>query len=238
MMPKQAMVLAAGLGKRMRPLTDHIPKPMIEVAGRTLVDRAIDQLEAAGVAKVVVNSSYKAEILEAHLAKRTMPEIVFSREVEPLETGGGIAHALGHFGADPFFAINGDIIWVNGNAPALQRLAGHWNEDLDALLLLHPVAAAIGYEGPGDFFVDSKNNLIRRAKDQKAPYVYAGVQMLHPRLFNHCPGGAFSLNVLYDKAMQSAPPRINALIHDGVWLHVGDVAGRDNAEAYLLSRGL
>src|SRR6266567_2626435 len=134
--PKQAMILAAGMGKRMGTLTDTIPKPMIEVGGRTLIDRAIDNLEAAGVNKIVVNTSYKAEIIEEHLKKRKSSQIIFSREEVPLETGGGIANALHHFEGDPFFSINGDVIWFDGQLPALQQLAENWDEKLDAVLLL------------------------------------------------------------------------------------------------------
>jgi MurNAc alpha-1-phosphate uridylyltransferase len=230
------MVLAAGLGRRMRPLTDHLPKPLIEVAGRSLIDRAIDRLEEAGVERVVVNTSYLAPMLEAHLSKRKRPRILFSRESEPLETGGGIARALPHFGDDPFFAVNGDIIWLDGSQPALDRLAGHWDEGLDALLLLHPVRSAVGYEGHGDFDRNGDGTLIRRKPEATAPYVYAGVQLLHPRLFRGSPDGAFSLNLLYDKAMLANPPRIKAVVHDGDWLHVGDVKGLRLAEERLGNR--
>jgi len=236
-MPTQAMVLAAGLGKRMRPLTDHIPKPMIEVAGCTMVDRAIDYLEGAGVTRVVVNGSYKADLLEAHLKKRISPQLMFSREAEPLETGGGIAYALHYFSAAPFFAVNGDIIWTDGSAPALRRLASAWDDRLDALLLVHPVEKAIGYGGQGDFFLSPEGHLTRRAGSARAPYVYAGVQLLHPRLFKGAPRGAFSLNVLYDKAIETNPPRIKAIVHDGAWLHVGDPQGKEQAEEYLRTNG-
>lgn len=231
----QAMVLAAGRGRRMAPLTDHIPKPMIEVAGRTLVDRAIDKLEQAGVTKAVINSSYKAEILENHLAKRSSPKIIFSREESLLETGGGIARALAHFGNHPFFAINGDVIWLDKKTSALEQLSHHWNTDLDALLLVHPRELAIGYDGNGDFFISEEGYVTRRKSAETAPYIYTGVQMLHPRLFVNSPAGAFSLNVLYDRAMQASPPRIKALIYDGDWLHVGDPAGREKAEDYITS---
>jgi MurNAc alpha-1-phosphate uridylyltransferase len=234
--PRQAMVLAAGLGKRMRPLTDHMPKPMIEVAGRSLVDRAIDRLEEAGVDKVVVNTSYKARMLEDHLLRRASPQIVFSRESEPLETGGGIAQALPHFADEPFFAVNGDIIWLDDSGlSALERLALQWDDTLDALLLLHPVKSAIGYDGKGDFEVDAEGHLTRRKSEAKALFVYAGVQLLHPRLFSGCPRGAFSLNLLYDKMMLASPPRIRGIIHNGRWLHVGDVNGLKLAESCLLS---
>lgn len=228
----KGMVLAAGRGERMRPLTDVMPKPLIEVAGRSMADRAIDRLEEAGVSQVVVNTSYKAEMLESHLSKRAKPPIVFSREETALETGGGIAQALHHFGNEPFFAVNGDIIWLDGKVPALTRLADAWEDKLDALLLLHPVATAMGYAGKGDFFLNG-NNLTRRGENTSAPYVYAGVQLLHPRLFAGAPHGAFSLNLLYDKALAATPPRVHALVHDGQWLHVGDVAGKKQAEKIL-----
>jgi MurNAc alpha-1-phosphate uridylyltransferase len=236
-MPKQAMVLAAGLGKRMRPLTDHLPKPLIEVAGRTLIDRAIDRLEEAGITKIIVNSSYKAEMLEAHLQKRS-PDILFSRETEPLETGGGIAQALHYFDNSPFFAANGDIIWLDNQINALQRLYEAWEDGLDALLLLHSVQNAIGYEGKGDFFINDTGYLKRRNQDEEAPYVYAGVQLLHPSLFKDAPSGAFSINILYNQAMLATPHRIKAIVHEGAWLHVGDVKGKDQAEDYLRARNL
>jgi MurNAc alpha-1-phosphate uridylyltransferase len=231
--PKQGMVLAAGRGERMRPLTDRTPKPLIAVAGRSLIDRALDRLQEAGVEKVVVNTSYKAQMLEEHLGRRHQPHITFSREDVALETGGGIARALSHFAGEPFFAVNGDVIWLGGQVPALSRLAQAWGDELDALLLLHPVAGATGYDGPGDFNADAKGTLVRRASGQTAPYVYAGVQLLHPRLFQGCPEGAFSLNVLYDRAMAMAPARIRGVVHDGAWLHVGDVQGLKLAETFL-----
>lgn len=229
----RGMVLAAGRGERMRPLTDVCPKPLIDVAGRCMADRAIDRFVDAGVKQVVVNTSYKAEMLEAHLSKRANPAIVFSREETALETGGGIAQALHHFGQEPFFAANGDIIWMDGAVPALTLLAAAWEEHIDALLLLHPVKTAVGYSGNGDFFLTAEGRLVRRGERANAPYVYAGVQLLHPRLFKGCPKGAFSLNLLYDKAIAASPPRIKALVHDGTWLHVGDVPGKEKAEVIL-----
>ncbi len=230
------MVLAAGRGERMRPLTDVMPKPMIEVAGRSMINRAIDRLEEAGVAQVVVNVAYKAQMLQGHLAVRSTPSILFSHEETALETGGGIAQAMHHLGAAPFFAVNGDIIWLDAAVPALKRLAEAWNDDVDALLLVHPVETAMGYAGAGDFFCDDKGYLIRRGEHRTAPYVYAGVQILHPRLFEQCPEGKFSLNILYDKALSAHPPRLRAVVHDGQWLHVGDVEGKALAEEYLLGK--
>lgn len=226
----KGMVLAAGRGERMRPLTDHMPKPMIEVAGRCMADRAIDRLIEAAVNDVVVNTSYKAEMLEAHLNKRG--NITFSREETALETGGGIAKALPHFGQEPFFVVNGDIIWLDAGQPALLRLAAEWNDDVDAVLLLHPTDKAVGYAGAGDFSYDDKG-LVRKGSNKAAPYVFAGVQILHPRLFQDVPNGAFSMNLLYDRLINSSPQRIKAVIHDGQWLHVGDVDGKQKAEAIL-----
>lgn len=226
----KGMVLAAGRGERMRPLTDHMPKPMIEVAGRCMADRAIDRLIDAGVNDVLVNTSYKADMLEAHLAKRG--NITFSREETALETGGGITKALLHFGQEPFFVVNGDIIWLDAGQPALLRLATAWDDAVDAVLLLHPTDKAVGYGGAGDFFYDAKG-FTRRGGNASAPYVFAGVQLLHPRLFKDVPDGAFSMNLLYDRLINASPQRIKAVIHDGKWLHVGDVDGKNKAEAIL-----
>lgn len=230
---KQGMVLAAGRGERMRPLTDITPKPMVEVAGRSMLDRAIDRLEEAGATQLVVNTSYKAEMIENHLVRRGHPHIAFSREETALETGGGIAQALHHFGDSPFFAVNGDVIWLDKKEPALLRLCQAWAEDVDALLLLHPVESAVGYAGAGDFFYSEERGLARRGERARAPYVYAGVQLLHPRLFRSVPQGPFSLNLIYDRLIEQSPQRIRALVHEGQWLHVGDVAGKIRAEAIL-----
>lgn len=229
----KGMVLAAGRGERMRPLTDVMPKPMIEVAGRSMIDRAIDRLSEAGVAQIVVNTSYKAAMLEEYLAKRTDTNIIFSREETALETGGGIAQALHYFGDEPFYAANGDIIWLDGKSSALQRLADTWQDDIDAVLLLHPTQSAVGYAGAGDFFYSDSGGLMRRAGAVQAPYVFAGVQLLHPRLFAGVPKGAFSMNLLYDRLIAAKPQRIKAIIHDGTWLHVGDVEGKEKAEKML-----
>ncbi len=234
MMPG-AMVLAAGLGTRMRPLTDHVPKPLIKVAGISLIDRTLDWLAASGISEAVVNSYYQAELLEAHLAKRATPKVQISRETTVLETGGGIRQALPLLGTAPFFSVNSDVICIDGKIPALHRLSQAWDDTADALLLVHPVAAAVGYDGPGDFFLDAGGTLRRRLDAPSAPFVFTGVQLLHPRLFDHAPDGAFSLNVLYNREMQSdgTLPRIRALRHDGHWLHIGDPPGLAAAERWL-----
>lgn len=233
-MPHTGMVLAAGLGKRMRPLTNAMPKPMIAVGGKPMVDHAIDALQQARVSKVVVNTSYKAEVLEAHLASRRNPSIVFSREASPLETGGGIKKALPHLGMDPFFVMNGDIVCMSGATPFLERLRANWQQDLRALLLVQPTEKAIGYEGAGDFFVDESGGISMRGDAARAPYVFTGIQILHPELFRHSPEGAFSLTVLFREQMLSGgATRIRALVHDGAWYHVGDPAALDKVNRLI-----
>lgn len=228
--PKHAMILAAGLGERMRPITDTIPKPLIPVRGRALLDTILDRLEAAGVSEVVVNLHYLGAMIEDHLRDRAEPRIVFSpEEHERLETGGGVREALPKLGADPFFAINGDVCWLDGPTPALGRLAAAWNEQImDALLLLQPTATAFGYEGRGDFTLDPLGCVRRRGERQMAPFVFAGVQILHPRLFEGAPEGAFSLNTLYDKALESG--RLYGLRHDGEWFHISTPQGLAEVE--------
>jgi MurNAc alpha-1-phosphate uridylyltransferase len=220
MTPARAMVLAAGLGLRMRPLTDTRPKPMIEVLGRTMLDRALDHLEIAGVAECVVNTHYLGEVIAKHLAGRTDPRITISHEDTLLDTGGGVARALSKLGAEPFFVVNADVVWLDGRRPALLRLARAWDaEKMDACLMVHATVRAIGYDGPGDFTLDPLGTLKRRRENHVAPFVFTGVQMLHPRLFAGAPQGAFSLNRLYDRAEEAG--RLFAIVHDGEWFHVG-----------------
>ncbi|MEO3427644.1 nucleotidyltransferase family protein [Pelagibius sp. CAU 1746] len=221
--PKTAMILAAGLGQRMRPITDSLPKPLIEVRGRAMLDTILDRLEEAGIEKVVVNLHYLGEMIESHLKGRGGPQIVFSKEEDLLETGGGVTKALPLLGAGPFLVLNGDVCWLDGLTPALQRLGAAWNEEeMDALLLLHPTCSAFGYEGLGDYFMDPAGRLRRRLERQIAPFIYAGIQILHPRLFEGAPAGSFSLNKLYDKAQEAE--RLWGLRHDGEWYHVGTPA--------------
>lgn len=232
----RAIVLAAGLGKRMRPLTDTLPKPLIQVRGKCLVDYALDFIGSAGITQAVVNTHYLAPLLETHLAKRASPSIIFSFEETLLETGGGIFKALPMLGAAPFFVVNSDTICVAGATHPLKRLADAWDDrSMDALLLLHPVEKAVGYDGMGDFSLNDDGSVVRREADRTAPFVFTGIQILHPRLFEDAPVGAFSLNVLYNRMMQKdgALPRIKALVHDGKWLHVGDPAAIALAEAEL-----
>lgn len=215
-----AMVLAAGLGLRLRPITANLPKPLVKVAGRAMLDHALDHLEFHGVETAVVNCHYLPDMIERHMAERSSPTITVFREDGLLDTGGGVANALPALGADPFFVANADIIWTDGDRPALARLAEFWrDEDMDALLLMHPVARATGYQGDGDFHRDETGRLHRRTADETSPLVFAGVQILHPRLFDGAPEGPFSLNLLYDIAEKNQ--RLYGLVHDGGWYHIG-----------------
>ena len=228
--PRRAMVLAAGLGLRMRPLTLTRPKPLIALAGRTLLDRALDALAAAGVDSAVVNTHYLGNMIAAHLVDRMQPRVRLSPEISLLETGGGVVKALPLLGDAPFFVVNADIAWTDGPQPALARLAAAWHDAMDALLLVQPVENATGYDGAGDFAIEPASRLVRR-KAGRAPYVFTGVQLLHPRLFDGAPGGAFSLNVLYDRA--EAAGRLFGIAHDGAWYHVGTPAALAEAEALI-----
>lgn len=228
--PKTAMVLAAGLGLRMRPITEHTPKPLVEVMGRTMLDRALDHLVKAGVTSFVVNTHWLGDKVAAHVAGR--PGMVISHEDELLETGGGVAKALPLLGDEPFYVVNSDIIWTDGAVPALDRLAGAWDDaKLDAVLLMQRTATAVGYDGPGDFFLDP-HGIPRRRKDREvAPLLFAGVQILSPRLFRNAPSGKFSLNVLYDRALDEG--RLLGIVHDGNWYHVGTPDALPKVEALL-----
>jgi len=232
---RKAMVMAAGLGTRMRPITDHIPKPLVPVASVTLIDRALDWLLASAISEVVINTHYKAAMLEEHLRRRTSPIIHISQEEVLLETGGGVKKAMPLLGDHPFFATNSDVICLDSKTPALENMRKMWDDaSMDVLLLLHPVEKAIGYPGAGDFFIEHDGTLRRRAAATLAPYVFTGVQLIHPRLFAHAPKqDIFSLNMLYDHALSTEPQRLCAVVHDGEWLHIGDPDGLAKAEAFF-----
>jgi N-acetyl-alpha-D-muramate 1-phosphate uridylyltransferase len=221
--PRSAMVLAAGLGTRLRPVTETVPKPLIEISGRTLIDRAIDHLSLAGVQCVVVNIHYKAEMVRAHLARRTHPRILLSEESELLDTGGGVAQALPLLD-DTFFVVNADVIWLDNSRPALLRLADAFDPTgSDAVVLLHPTATAVGYEGSGDYHLGAFERPRRRRECDVAPYLFTGIQLLHRQLFADQPGRIFSLVRLFDRAETSG--RLRAVVHDGEWFHVGTPQG-------------
>ena len=218
-----AMVLAAGLGKRMRPLTDTLPKPLIEVAGRSLIDRVFDRLIEAGVSRIVVNLHHHRATLEAHLAKRRDAEFVLSPESELLETGGGVLNALPLLGAAPFYCVNADVLWFDGATPALRRMADAWfRQKPQTLLLMNSAARARGYEGRGDYFMDGTGKARRRRDNQIAPFVYAGAQILTAENFKGLAPGRFSLNRVYDLAQEA--DGLYGVAHDGLWYHVGTPA--------------
>jgi len=219
--PRNAMVLAAGLGVRMRPLTDTLPKPLVKVAGKALIDYGLDRLAEVGVEHAVVNVHYLAGQIERHLAQRTRPTITISDERGLLlGTGGGVVKALPLLGGEPFFLLNSDTIWLDGGAPNLRRLAAAFDPaGMDALLLLAPAAGSLGYAGPGDFFMAGDGRLRARGKDERAPHVYAGAAILSPALFKGAPAGEFSLTDLFMRA--AGQDRLHGLSLDGRWMHVG-----------------
>ena len=229
----RAMVTAAGLGTRMRPLTDTKPKPLVEVAGKPLIDHAIDRLVTAGVNMIVVNVHYRADLLKAHLAKRHDVEIRISEETDVLlGTGGGIVKALPNFEGRPFFVHNSDSIWVEGIGHALDRMKALWNaNEMDALLLLASMVTSLGFEGLGDFHLDAEGHLTRVGELQVSPFAYPGVQIVHPRIFDDAPKGEFSMNLLWDRAIEKE--RLYGVRLDGVWMHVGTAEALKEAEAFL-----
>jgi MurNAc alpha-1-phosphate uridylyltransferase len=231
--PRRAMVLAAGLGTRMRPLTDSMPKPMVKVAGRALIDHVLDRLCAAGVERAVVNVHYMADRLQQHLASRARPQIVISDERGLLlGTGGGVVKALPELGDAPFFHINSDTIWIDGVKPNLTRLAEAFDPAAtDALLLLAPVSGSIGYDGRGDYSMRPDGSLARRGEREVAPFVYAGAAILSPALFADAPHGEFSLTALFDRA--AARSRLHGLRLEGLWMHVGTPEAIAEAEAAI-----
>ena len=232
--PRTAMVMAAGLGKRMRPLTATRPKPLIEVAGKPLLDHVLDKLRAAGVERAVINVHYLPDALEAHLARRANGlDIAISDERdELLETGGGLVRAAPLIDADPFLSVNSDNLWIDGPADALKLLASHWDSDkMDALLMLVPLARAQNHRGLGDFHMDRQGRLKRRRPSHVAPFVFTGVQMLSKRLLRDAPSGPFSTNLLWDRAI--AEGRCFGAVHQGLWFDVGTPQAIRATEAAL-----
>lgn len=217
-----AMLMAAGLGKRMRPLTASQPKPMVRVMGKPLIDHALDRLEDAGVARAVVNVHYMADVLEAHIRDRAIPRIAFSDEREELlETGGGMVKARkAGLLPDPFFACNADSIWLDGPLNAFRDLSRHWDpERMDALLLVVTHARAMNFAGTGDFYMDGNGRLKRKLAGRIAPFIYTGIQLVSHRLLRDAPDGKFSTNILWDRAI--AEGRLYGLAFSGQWIEVG-----------------
>ncbi|MFY9640143.1 MAG: nucleotidyltransferase family protein [Rhodomicrobium sp.] len=230
---KTAMVLAAGLGTRMRPLTDRVPKPLITLGGRLLLDHVLDRLAAAGVERAAVNVHHFADQIEAHLKTRAAPEIVISDEREAiLETGGGVLKALPLFGGDPFMVHNSDSVWTEGTRSNLRLVMDAWQpERMSALLLLARRDSSIGYEGRGDFSLDASGRLTRRRAGEEEPYVFAGVSILKPELFDGVTERAFSLNKIFDRAI--AEHGLYGVTLDGTWMHVGTPQALIEAESHL-----
>ena len=232
--PDHAMVLAAGLGTRMRPVTDAMPKPLVPVAGKPLLDHVLDKLADAGVGDAVVNVHYFAEQIEQHLAGRRAPRITISDErSQLLNTGGGVRAALRLLGTAPFFLLNSDTLWIDGVDGNLKRLARAFDRArMDALLLLAPTATSVGYIGRGDFAMDPAGVLRRRREREVVPFVYAGAAVLTPGMFADAPEGSFSLNLLFDRAIDAG--RLCGLRLDGVWMHVGTPEAIMAAEAAIV----
>jgi MurNAc alpha-1-phosphate uridylyltransferase len=233
------MVLAAGQGERMRPLTLSVPKPLVPLAGRPLIDHVLDRLGSAGVEKAVVNLHYLAERLEAHLRHRqeAKPEILFSDERDLLlDTGGGAKKALPLLGPGPFFIHNSDSVWSDGVVPALPEMLRLWDASaMDCLLLLAPLASSLGYSGRGDFAMAPDGRLSRRGERQVVPFAFAGVSLCEERLFEASPDGPFSLNLLWDRAL--ARGRLYGMRLDGCWMHVGTPEALAEAETWFEREG-
>jgi MurNAc alpha-1-phosphate uridylyltransferase len=236
---KTAMILAAGLGTRMRPLTDDRPKPMVMLNGRPLIDHVLARLETAGIERAVVNLHYLPDVLERHLRARARPPAIdFSCErSQILDTGGGVKQALPLLGDDPFLLHNSDSVWLEDephqNIPSLLDVFDP--DRMDCLLLMAAVHRAIGYDGAGDFFIEADGRLRRRGKGETCPFVFAGVSVIHPRLFESSPDGVFSINPLWDRAI--AAGRVFGLRLQGLWMHVGDPMALAAAEAAIRRHG-
>lgn len=228
-----AMVLAAGLGTRMRPLTDAMPKPLVPLKGKPLLDHVLDRLAEGGITRAVVNVHYLADQIEAHVAGRTRPAITISDERGLLlDTGGGVTRALPLLGDAPFLIHNSDSVWVEGVGSNIARLIRAFDPDrMDSLLLLALGAESLGYDGHGDFVMASDGILQRRVEGRETPFVFAGVSIAHPRLFQDAPEGAFSLNALWDRAM--ARGRLFGLRLEGTWMHIGTPDAVHDAERWI-----
>ncbi len=228
---KSAMVLCAGLGTRMQPLTLTMPKPLVEVAGKPLIAHSVDQLKDNGVTNIVINAHYLADQIKTWVDQQNDSTLTLSDETELLlETGGGVLKAKSMLGPAPFFVLNSDAFWVDRpGTSTLKKMCRNFNrEKCDFLLLLAKHEAAIGFDGKGDFFLASDGRLKRRGSEEFAPYIFAGCYLVHPRVLVNCPDGAFSMNVLWDRALASG--RIWGMVHDGLWLHVGTPQAIGEAE--------
>lgn len=230
--PRTAMVLAAGLATRMRPLTDETAKPLLPLSGRPLLDYALDHLAADGIETVAVNAFWHADKVVAHLTGRDRsPHVIPVRETTLLDTGGGVRNALPHLGSDPFYVINGDAFWLNGATSALTRVRQAMADDVDVVLLLHRTSQVDAATGRGDFLVNQVG-VPRRPKEQEiAPYIFAGASLMRPGLLEGMPDGAFSLNLAWNRAIETG--RIRAVVHDGLWFHLSTPADLLEAQQAL-----
>jgi MurNAc alpha-1-phosphate uridylyltransferase len=231
--PEKAIVLAAGMGKRMRPLTQSVPKPMVALGGKPLIDHVLDRIADSGIGTAIVNVHHHADLIETHLKKRKSPKITISDEREALlDTGGGVKKALAKLGAKPFLIHNSDSLWVEGVEANLIRLARHFDPDrMDSLLLLASDVSSVGYDGRGDFLMAPDGMLRRRPERELAPFVFTGVSIAHPRVFENTPDGAFSMNLVWDRAIEQG--RLFGMRLDGVWMHVGTPSALEEAERLL-----
>lgn len=228
------MTLAAGFGKRMRPLTNDRPKPMVSLAGQPMIDHVLERLARAGIERTIVNLHYQADVLENYLAVRNQkPAISFSNERDQiLDTGGGIKRALPLIGDQPFILHNSDSVWIEHETDNLAALLDHYIVDkMDALLLMAPINTSLGYDGPGDFFIEQQGRLRRRTDKETSPTVFTGVSVLHPRLFRDSPDGPFSINLLWDRAIREG--RVYGIPFNGRWMHVGTPQALIEAEKVL-----
>lgn len=232
---KRAMVMAAGKGTRMQPLTDTMPKPLVPFMGRPLIDHVLDRLAEAGIEEVIVNSHHFADMLEAHVMKRKHPRIVLSDErAELLDTGGGAKKALSLLGNDPVITFNSDSVWYEGEGVGhnIRNLINAFDpEHMDALLMIADAATTIGYVGRGDFHMDVEGRLARRGEAAMAPCMFAGVQVIKPALFADGPSGAFSTNLIWDRLI--AAGRLFGHRMQGTWMHVGTPEDLVKAETFI-----
>ena len=229
----KAMILAAGLGRRLQPITINTPKPLVNVAGKPIIGYAIDHFVKAGLERLVVNVHYLADQVISYLEERNDIEIIVSDETNQiLDTGGGIKKALPFLGNNPFFTCNSDIIWHDKYEEALMSLLSAWqNNDMDALLLLKSTESAFGYKGKGDFFMESNGRVRRKNAEESAPFVFAGLQLIKPNIFEEYIEEPFSLNKIFDKLLSSG--RLFGFVYNGNWLHIGDIDGLKVAENYF-----
>ena len=230
--PTSAMILAAGLGRRMLPLTNNTPKPLLKVGGTPMVERAIQHLIDAKISKIVINTYYLADQFVHYFEGRALPNVKIIREPELLDSGGGVANALPFLQGPAFLVLNSDIVILSGSKPLAQRLFDAWKPNLmDALLLLQPITRTVGYKGPGDFHMTPNGSLLRPSKKYSGSFVFTGIQILKRELFQQAPTGPFSLNLIYDAAQERG--KLFGLVHDGEWIHVGTPNAIKRAEAHM-----